>query len=355
MKPAAESAPSAPAPNVPIRARGAQLDPKTLLDALDECHLVGDARGYSFVDSAGATVTLGFRTLVDEPAAAAASSRGSACKKAIASRWSSPTRKSSSSRSSARSRAASCRSRCIRRCRSASSTRISARWSARSTRRRSTRGHERRRAEDPVVGDAARADGPRPRHRRAARERSGVHEPAPEIAPTDPVFLQFTSGSTSNPKGVVVTHASLCANAIGIMRAGLECDPEADARCRGCRSITTWASSASCSHRSRSRCRSVFLPTIAFVKRPTLWMDAIHEHRGDDHVRAELRVRARRPSAPATPISRAGICRACASSAAAPSRSTPARCARSSRSSPTAGCRATRCCRATAWPRRRSR
>ena len=52
--------------NVPIRARGPHLDPKTLIDALDECHLVGDARGYSFVDATGATITLGFRTLVDE-------------------------------------------------------------------------------------------------------------------------------------------------------------------------------------------------------------------------------------------------------------------------------------------------
>ena len=48
------------------RARGPKLDPRTLIDALDECHLVGDGRGYSFVDADGTSKTYGFRTLVDE-------------------------------------------------------------------------------------------------------------------------------------------------------------------------------------------------------------------------------------------------------------------------------------------------
>src|SRR5690606_3411195 len=34
----------------------------------------------------------------------------------------------------------------------------------------------------------------------------------PEISPGDLCFLQYTSGSTSMPKGVMVTHASLVAN-----------------------------------------------------------------------------------------------------------------------------------------------
>ncbi|WCM91937.1 fatty acyl-AMP ligase [Acidovorax sp. NCPPB 2350] len=38
----------------------------------------------------------------------------------------------------------------------------------------------------------------------------------PDVAPGDTALLQYTSGSTSDPKGVVVTHASIMANLAGI-------------------------------------------------------------------------------------------------------------------------------------------
>ncbi len=84
-------------------------------------------------------------------------------------------------------------------------------------------------------------------------------------AAEDIAFLQFTSGSTSAPKGVMVTHACLAHNcalirrSMGITAADCEarqccCCGARDAlplltllsrcclnRCRGCRSTTTWA------------------------------------------------------------------------------------------------------------------
>jgi fatty-acyl-CoA synthase len=48
------------------------------------------------------------------------------------------------------------------------------------------------------------------------------------VDPGDPVFLQFTSGSTSRPKGVEVTHRSLAANLHAIVRHGLRTDPDTE-------------------------------------------------------------------------------------------------------------------------------
>ena len=46
------------------------------------------------------------------------------------------------------------------------------------------------------------------------------------IRPNDLAFLQFTSGSTAAPKGVKVTHGSLTANMLAIMRDGLQVTPQ---------------------------------------------------------------------------------------------------------------------------------
>lgn len=47
-------------------------------------------------------------------------------------------------------------------------------------------------------------------------------------APADPAFLQFSSGSTGDPKGAVISHRSLLANSYAIGRHGLGVDGEVD-------------------------------------------------------------------------------------------------------------------------------
>jgi fatty-acyl-CoA synthase len=55
-------------------------------------------------------------------------------------------------------------------------------------------------------------------------------------------YIQYSSGSTSSPKGVLISQKSISANTEAILRSRW-C--RAIVRFRGCRSITTWASSAS--------------------------------------------------------------------------------------------------------------
>lgn len=108
---------------------------------------------------------------------------------------------------------------------------------------------------------------------------SGIVAPA-AAAPDETAFIQLTSGTTSAPKSIEVTHANLMANVGSIMgQQFLSMDPHTD------RAISwlpmyhdmgligfvicpiVWGVS------------TVFLSTRRFMKRPTLWFDLIDKHR----------------------------------------------------------------------------
>ncbi len=102
----------------------------------------------------------------------------------------------------------------------------------------------------------------------------------PSVAPDDTVFLQYTSGSTANPKGVCVTHRSLLANCEGIMLHALRSTVEGDL---GVSWLPMYHDMGLIGFvlAPFAFCRSVvFIPTLQFVKRPAVWMETIDRYRG---------------------------------------------------------------------------
>jgi len=112
---------------------------------------------------------------------------------------------------------------------------------------------------------------------RAAESFEG-QSPEP-VSLDDLAFLQFTSGSTSSPKGVMVTHRNLSVNSHAIMFDGLKSTP-AD---RGVSWLPLYHDMGLIGFVIAplyALVQVMFLPTMAFIRRPSLWLDAIHRFRG---------------------------------------------------------------------------
>src|SRR5438874_9231785 len=101
----------------------------------------------------------------------------------------------------------------------------------------------------------------------------------PAVAPQDIAFLQYTSGSTSEPKGVMVSHANLIAN-LAMMREAF-----------GNSRASTYVSWTPLYHDMGliinvleslySGALCVLLSPVAFVQRPLLWLRAISDYRAE--------------------------------------------------------------------------
>jgi 1-acyl-sn-glycerol-3-phosphate acyltransferase len=102
--------------------------------------------------------------------------------------------------------------------------------------------------------------------------------PRPVVAAEDTGLLQYTSGSTAAPKGVVLSHANLLAN-VRAIGAGVEARP-GDVTVswlplyHDMGLIGAWLGSL------YHGVPLVLMSPLAFIGRPARWLEAIHRHRG---------------------------------------------------------------------------
>ncbi len=101
-----------------------------------------------------------------------------------------------------------------------------------------------------------------------------------KLSPEDLCFLQFTSGSTSRPKGVMVTHGNLAANSEAFMIHGLGKDSSVDKGVSWLPLFHDMGLIGFVIGPLFTDIPVVFLPTATFVRAPRVWLDAIHRHRG---------------------------------------------------------------------------
>ncbi len=103
----------------------------------------------------------------------------------------------------------------------------------------------------------------------------------PTIVPEDLAFLQYTSGSTADPKGVIVTHGSLIANAHGIIHDGLQLTPGVD---RAVSWLPLYHDMGLIGFVIATICHAIsttYIPTLRFIKRPSVWLDTISRHKAN--------------------------------------------------------------------------
>ena len=110
------------------------------------------------------------------------------------------------------------------------------------------------------------------------RESMEVLKPV-SLTGDDIAFLQFTSGSTSRPKGVSLTHANLMANVRCITYEGLKMSDD-DVGVSWLPLFHDMGLIGFVLSPIVNRTPVVFLPPLLFLKRPVAWLQAMTRHKG---------------------------------------------------------------------------
>jgi fatty-acyl-CoA synthase len=102
----------------------------------------------------------------------------------------------------------------------------------------------------------------------------------PRVTREDLAFLQFTSGSTSAPKGVMVSHRALVANCWAIAHEGMHITCGQDVAVSWLPLYHDMGLIGFVITPLFKAVDVVFIPTLSFVKRPNVWLQAVHDYKG---------------------------------------------------------------------------
>ncbi|MBE1494534.1 long chain fatty acid CoA FadD26 [Amycolatopsis lexingtonensis] len=103
--------------------------------------------------------------------------------------------------------------------------------------------------------------------------------PAPAAVPDEIAYLQYTSGSTRTPAGVVLTHANVLANVTQAVR-GLGLDPAASTTVSWLPLFHDMGLVLGLITPLALGLRSVLMDPLAFIERPVRWLELLGDHDG---------------------------------------------------------------------------
>jgi fatty-acyl-CoA synthase len=98
------------------------------------------------------------------------------------------------------------------------------------------------------------------------------------FAPHEAAYIQYSSGSTSDPKGVLISQRAICANTTGILRHGLKVRPE-DRAFSWLPLYHDMGLVGFCLAPMMGQVPVHYLATPAFARRPALWLKLMSEWR----------------------------------------------------------------------------